>query len=157
MMTVRSPHRLLSAGDSSTSAVPAAGGLPLAVYVLATSADGTRAALMAAGAHARDLEARIVLLVPHVVPYAQALEHPADSVGFVADRFRTLAVELDVEVTIQVCLCRPEHAALAPLIPQDAVILVGGRTRRWWSTREQRLAGTLTRTGRRVLFVQTDC
>ena len=156
-MTFHSPHRLLSEGNSSTPAVPAAGRLPLAVHVLATSADGTRAALMAAGAHARDLEARIVLLVPNVVPYAQALDHPADSVGFVADRFRTLAVELDVEVTIRVCLCRPEHASLAPLLPRDAVILVGGRTRRWWSTREQRLADALRRTGRRVLFVRTDC
>ena len=155
-MTFHSPHRLLSEGDSSTPAVPAAAQLPLAVYVLATSADGTRTALTAASAHARDLEACIVLLVPHVVPYAQALEHPADSVGFVADRFRTLAWELGLEVTIRICLCRPEHAALAPLIPQDAVILVGGRTRRWWSTREQRLADALIRTGHRVLFVQTD-
>jgi hypothetical protein len=155
-MTFHSLQRLLSAGDSSTPGAPA-GRLPLAVYVLATTADGTRAALMAAGAHARDLEARIVLLVPHVVPYAQALEHPADSVGFVAERFCALALELGLEATIRVCLCRPQHAALAPLIPQDAVILVGGRTRRWWSTREQHLARALIHTGHRVLFVQTDC
>ena len=152
MMAFHAPHRLLSEGDAA-SAVPAAHPLPISVYVLATSAPGTRAALRAAGSFARGLDACIVLLVPHVVPYPQALEHPADSVDFVADRFRELAVEIGVDVSIRVCLCRPQSAALAPLIPKDAAILIGGRTRRWWPTREQRLARTLMKTGRRVLFV----
>lgn len=152
MMAFHAPHRLLSEGDASVSASPA-DSLPLSVYVLATSASGTRAALRAASSYARGLDACIVLLVPHVVPYAQALEHPADSVDFVADRFRELAVEIGVDVSIRVCLCRPQSAALAPLIPRDGAILIGGRTRRWWPTHEQRLARTLMKTGRRVLFV----
>jgi hypothetical protein len=153
-MAFASRHQLRS-DEGSPAAIPAAGESPLSIYVLATSLPGTSAALHAADSCAGGLEARIVLLVPHVVPYAQALEHPADSVGFVADRFRTLAWALGLEVTIRVCLCRPEHAALAPLIARDAVILVGGRIRRWWPTREQRLAGELIRAGHRVLFVQT--
>jgi len=114
---------------------------------------GTRAALAAADAHAQGLGARIVLLVPQVVPYAQTLEHPADSVTFAADRFRALVDELRSDVTIRVGLCRPQDATLEALIPRDAVVLVGGRTRRWWPTPEQRAAAALTRAGHGVLFV----
>lgn len=144
--------RPLLLGDSSVSAVQA-DRLPLSVYVLATSISGTRGALEAAASHARDLDACVVLLVPIVVPYALTLEHPADSPTFVADRFRSLAEALGIDVTIRICLCRPQHATLAPFIPRDAVILVGGRTRRWWPSREQRLAAALTRTGHQVVFI----
>lgn len=153
MMAFHVPHRLLSDGDSSLSPAPATDPFPMSVYVLATSMPGTRAALGAAGSYAHGLGAQIVLLVPHVVPYAQTLEHPADSVDFVADRFRALAVGIGVDVSIRVCLCRPQSATLSRLIPRDAAILIGGRTRRWWPTREQRVARTLMQTGRRVLFV----
>jgi len=155
-MPIRSIGQLPSQDDSSTSAAPAASRLQLPVYVLATSSDGTRTALAAARSHARDLNARIVMLVPHVVPYARSIEHPVVSPDFVADRFRSLARELSLEVSIHVCLCRPQDAALAPLVPEDAVILLGGRARRWWRTREQRLAHALRRAGHRVLFVQAD-
>jgi hypothetical protein len=123
------------------------------VYVLATSTRGTRSALRAAGSYAKGLDAHVVLLVPHVVPYAQTLEHPADSVKFAANRFRALAHETGIDVIVRICLCRPQCVALIPLIPRDAAVLIGGRARRWWPTREQRLARTLTKTGRRVLFV----
>jgi hypothetical protein len=126
---------------------------PLSVYVLATSTQGTRAALQAAGTYAQGLDARLVMLVPHVVPYAQALEHPADPVAFTASRFRALAEQLGIDVTIRVCFCRSHSAALAPLIPPHAAVLVGGRTRRWWPTREQRVANALTSAGRSVLFI----
>jgi hypothetical protein len=156
MMAFHAPHRILSDGDSSRWPTLAIDPLPMSVYVLATTMPGTRAALRAAGSCARGLDARIVLLVPHVVPYVQTLEHPADPVAFVADRFRALAREIAVDIMIRICLCRPQSGALIALIPTDAAILIGGRTRRWWSTREQRLTRTLARTGRRVMFVVED-
>jgi len=151
-MTIHPSRELLSAGYSP---IPAARErrAPLNLYILATSTRGTRAALQSAGACARGLDAQIVLLVPHVVPYAQTLEHPADSVKVVANRYRSLACELGVDVTVRVCLCRPHSAALTPLVPGDAAVLIGGRTRHWWPTREQRLARRLMESGRHVLFV----
>ena len=149
------PHRLTNRvldrrGDTTDAWQPA--GRLLSIYVVATTPTGTRAALAAAQAHARGLAARIVLLVPHVVPYAQALEHPADPTAFPADRYRGLAEELGIDVAIRICLCRGRDA-VASLIPHDAVVLLGGRRRRWWPTREERAAGTLTKAGYRVLFV----
>jgi hypothetical protein len=156
MLAFHAPHRILSEGDSSLSPTQGIDPLPMSVFILATTMQGTRAALRAAGSYAHGLGARIVLLVPHVVPYVQTLEHPADPVTFAADRFRALAREIGVDVMIRICLCRPHSAALIALIPRDAAILIGGRTRRWWPTHEQRLTSTLTRTGRRVMFVAED-
>ena len=130
----------------------------LSVYVLATTDAGTRAALASAGTCARGLRARVALLVPHVVPYAQALEHPADPSAFAGERYREAAAALGLDVTIRVCVCRSEEA-VAALLPRDAIVLIGGATRpRWlghlgWKTREQRLARRIECGGRRVLFV----
>jgi hypothetical protein len=152
-MTFTVPRHSVSDGDSSASATQPISRSHLSVYVLATSMEGTRAALQAAGTHARGLDARVVLLVPHVVPYAEALEHPAQPVAFTAGRFRARVEALGVDVAIHVCVCRPHSEALATLIPAEAAVLLGGRTRRWWPTPEQRLARALTGAGRWVLFV----
>jgi hypothetical protein len=108
---------------------------------------------MAGITFARDLDPRIVLLVPHVVPYAQEFDHAGHSAALVGERFRRLAETLGTEAFVRVCLCRPHSAALVQLLPCDALILVGGRRRLWWRTREERLAAELTRHGRRALFV----
>jgi hypothetical protein len=125
----------------------------LAVYVVATTFSGTRAALDAARNFAAGFDLRITLLVPHVVPYQQPLDHPADSVAFAVERYRRLAEPLAMDVMVRVCLCRSHSAALAPLIPRDTIVLVGGRCRPWWPTREQRVADALTRYGHHALFV----
>jgi len=125
----------------------------LNVQVVATSASGTRAALRAAQAMAAGLDARIVVVVPQVVHYREPLDHPTVSPDFVGDRFRAVAEELAMEVEIRVCVCRSKTAALVSALPRDAVVLVGGKTRRWWPTAEQRLTAALVSRGYRALLV----
>jgi hypothetical protein len=144
----------------STCGTPAAASLPvedraLVVQVLATSLAGTRAALGAAHSLCLDLnlDVQVVLFVPLVVPYPLPLEHPTISTTIMAERFRELAEDLLMNIVIRVCCCRPHSAALMPLLSRDAVILIGGRTRRWWPTSEQRVAASLAREGYRPLFV----
>jgi hypothetical protein len=126
---------------------------PSPVHLVATTLDGTRAALVAAGAIARGSGAPAVMLVPWVVPYAESLDHPTDSVAFGVKNFRKLAEELGIDVAVHVCLCRSSDDAIASLVPRDAVVVIGGRGRLWWPTREQRLAARLSRSGHRVVFV----
>jgi hypothetical protein len=126
---------------------------PSPVHLVATTPDGTRAALAAAGAIARGTAAPAVMLVPWVVPYGEALDHPTESVAFGVKIFSKLAEELGIDVTVQVCLCRSSGEALGSLLPRDAVVVIGGPSRQWWPTREQRLAARVSRAGRRVLFV----
>jgi hypothetical protein len=125
----------------------------LAIHVIATTDRGTRAALAAARTYATDLNARVVLLVPHVVPYAQPLEHPADSPQCAGERFRGTADALGLDATVRVCVCRSVSDVMT-LLPPEALVLVGGR-RRWWRTREDRLARTLTLRGCRALLVDS--
>ena len=125
----------------------------LSVHVIATTPPGTRAALKQAAACVADLDAYIVLLVPQVVPYVQPLDQPAHSPSLVGQRFLDMAGTIGVDVTIRVCLCR-SASSVASVLPDDALVLVGGR-RRWWRTREQRLAAELTDCGFRALFVDT--
>src|SRR5207245_948820 len=128
-------------------------GQALTIYVVATTERGTRAALEAAAHYGIGLTGRIVLLVPHVVPYACALEQPPVSTGFVGERFRRLVEGLAVDIEIRISLCRPHTASLAPFLPVQGIILIGGRRRSWWKTGAQRVASSLQRQGRVILFV----
>ena len=62
----------------------------LTIRVLATTFDGTRAALTAAIPLTRGCRARLVVLVPQVVPYPLPLDAPAEPTPFTAERYRTL-------------------------------------------------------------------
>jgi hypothetical protein len=123
----------------------------LPVFVIATTERGTRAALAAAAVYAADLTARVVIVVPHVVPYAQPLEHPADPPVLGGERFRDAVRVVDVDIEIQVCVCR-SAANVAAVLPENALVIVGGR-RRWWRSRDERLAHTLARCKLCALFV----
>ena len=70
--------------------------------------------------------------------------------------FRNLAVSLDVGLSIQLCICRPGDAILAPAIPTGVIVLLGGPRGGLRRSREQRLADRLARTGHPVLFVTTS-
>jgi hypothetical protein len=134
----------------------------LCVHVIATTDVGTRRALAAAAALAGDLRARLVLLVPHVVPYAQALDHPADPPAWAGERYRDAAAASALNVTIRVCVCRTEQAVI-PLLPRNAVVVMARPAHRWglqrlarfaWKTRDERLARAIECGGRRVLRVE---
>ena len=125
----------------------------LKVQVVATTVDGTRAALVAARTMAAGLGARIDVVVPHVVPYGEAIEHPTIAPTFVGRRIQALADQLSMDVDVRVCVCRTHTAALTQWLVRDAVVLVGGRRRRGWPTREQRLAVSLAEHGYNALFV----
>ena len=126
----------------------------LTIHVIATTIDGTRAALTEASRLARGLGVRVVLLVPHTVPYGESLEDPSRQPVHSADCFRALADECSGDVSMYVVVCRPDAADLAGLLPSDAMLLVGGEVRRFWPTREERVAQTLAAKGHRVLFVE---
>ena len=121
--------------------------------VIATTDTGTRLALTTARDLSQGLNLRVVLLVPHIVPHALPLEHPADPVTFTEARFRRLAEDTGTDILVRVCICRPETASLEAMLPRQATVLIGGTYRRWWRSQEQRLARRLTTLGHRVLFI----
>jgi hypothetical protein len=147
MIEQRRPAMAIDTGEPTTDAAS------LRAYVIATTDAGTRAALEATRQWAIGLNAEVVLLVPFVIPYAEPLDAANGAVTFVANRYRLLAETIGIDILVRVCVCRPHSAELMPLLPPGAIVLIGGATRRWWPTREERLATRLGRSGYRALLV----
>jgi len=128
----------------------------LTIRVLATTFDGTRAALTAAIPLTRGSGARLVVLVPQVVPYPLALDAPAEPASFTAERYRTLLRRMRAEAEIRVCLCRHADDVLLQLLPSHATVVVGGAAGTWRASREERLARRLTHLGHHVVFAPIE-
>ena len=122
------------------------------VYVVATSLEGTRAALAAGIPLARGSRARLVVLVPQIVPYPIPLDRPVDSPDFVVERYRDLVRDQGLDAEIRVCLCRHADDVLWQALPAKATVVVGGSAGRWRSSHEERLARRLTHLGYQVVF-----
>ena len=128
----------------------------LQVAVVFTSGAATAAALRKAGALAGRLNGRITLLVPQIVPYPLPLETPPVLLDFSEQRLRQLALESAVETTIRIYLCRDRIATLKAVLARRSLVVIGGRRRLWWRTREQSLARQLRHAGHEVIFTETE-
>ena len=123
--------------------------------VVFTSVKATLAALRTAGALASRLRCRITLVVPQVVPYPLPLTSPPVLIDLAERQFRVLASQSPVETIVRIYLCRDREDALTQMLKPRSLLVVGGR-RRWWPTRETRLARRLRRAGHEVVFVETE-
>jgi hypothetical protein len=122
----------------------------LDVAVVFTSAHATSTALIRAGALAQSLGARITLIVAQVVPFPLPIETPPVLLDFSEQRFRQIAASSPVETTVKIYLCRDPVETLKSVLARQSPIVIGGR-RRWWPTREHRLARQLRRAGFEVI------
>lgn len=129
-------------------------GQGLNIAVVFTSVEATLAALKEAGALASSLSARITLLVPQVVPYPLALETPPVLIEFNESRFRLIASQSPVQTTVQIYLCRDGLETLTNVLNPGSIVVIGGQ-KRWWPTREKKLARQLRRAGHEVVFKET--
>ncbi len=142
---------LVHDGQHPTPAQDAAG-RPLEVNVLCTGIPSTVKAMESAVQLARGLNARVRLLVAQVVPYAVPLETPPVLVEFQEALFRELAQGFGVETHVDIFLCRDADETFARhLDPHSTVVL--GTPRRWWRTREEKLARRLRHLGHEVVVV----
>ncbi len=131
------------------------GDFGLAITVVYTSHEGTLAALRAAGALAKDLDARLDLIVPEVVPFRLPLDQPRVSPEFLEQRQAFLIAESGLEserIRVQICVCRDTKETLGRLLSTESLVLIGGR-KGWWPTRERRLETFLSRLGHQVVFI----
>jgi hypothetical protein len=76
-------------------------------------------------------------------------------VEFNENRFRVMACECPVETSVQIYLCRDRFETLKSVLQRGSVVVVGGR-KRWWPTKDERLARQLRRAGYEVLFQETE-
>ena len=125
------------------------------LHIIATSEEGTRAALREARQLTRRLKvARTVLLVP-CAP-AQAIAATDERVDAV-ENYRQLARETGVDVTVRMCFVSTSLELSRWMLAPGSTTVVGGRRRWWWPTRAQRMAHALKRAGHDIVFVDASC
>jgi hypothetical protein len=123
------------------------------ITVVFTSVEATLAALRKAGTLASKLHARIILLVPQIVPYPLPLTSPPILLDFNERRFQLIAEESSVETTVRLYLCRDRRNMLKGALPPHSVVVLAG-PKHWWPTAESRLARGLRNDGHEVVFEQ---
>jgi hypothetical protein len=114
----------------------------------------TLTALLGAGRFAAGLNARLEVILPHIVPFPLPIEESFDP-SFLTGRFKALVEESEIEAAIQVCLCRDRGEALAFALPPGSIVVIGVRGR-YWPIREYRLGRELRARGHRVIFVDAQ-
>jgi hypothetical protein len=127
----------------------------LDISVVFTSVDATLAALKEAGNLASSLGGRITLIVPQIVPYPLPLTSPPVLVDFNERRLRVIASNCKVETRVCIYLCRDALETLLSTLRPQSLVVVGSR-KRWWPTREKRLAAKLRRAGNEVIVAERD-
>jgi hypothetical protein len=127
----------------------------LEVAIVFTSTDATMAAVRKAGVLACSLNARISLLLPQVVPYPSPLETPPVLLDFSEYCLREIGAQSPVPTAVHIYLCRDAAGTLQSVLRPHSLVVIGGR-KRWWPTREQKLARNLVRSGHEVIFIETE-
>ena len=126
-----------------------------AVQVVATTVPGTKAAVRAATALAKGLDSRVNVIAPRRLPSDGSLDQQSAAGRAFAQEIMELPEAASARVRVLPCVCRRLSDVVQLLTPR-ALVVIGGRSYRWWSSREQRLAHTLTAAGYRVVFVHAD-
>jgi hypothetical protein len=127
----------------------------LEVQVVFTNLPQTLAALAVVSRLGLSLEVRPRVLIFCDLPTTLPLEIRFVPAGFFEEKIRALTRESSVGFSVQQCICRNLGESLRGLLHPHSLVVIAGR-KRWWPTREQRLAGRLTKDGHHVLFVNAD-
>jgi len=154
------PGRVFSVNRSAPNTLETGHpGGPLDVVVMFTDVPGTLKALKTAAELAHNLNGRIRLLAPQVVPYPLPLDSPQVSRQFNERRFQTLAADGSVPVLIdtrvEMCLCRDRDAAVCQTLGSEALVVMAAR-RSWLPTAEKALARKLRKKGHHVILVDSE-
>ena len=125
----------------------------LRLYVVFTTLEGTKAALQVANGLARDLAAKVTLVVLQIVPYPLPLDRPPVHSKVAEKPLSELASGQGADISVSVYLCRDREETLRQKLPADSVVLIGTR-RRWLDFAERALAGRLRHDGHHVIVVE---
>jgi hypothetical protein len=138
----------------SATTFPCARDPHLNIYVLFTDLEATRAALDAGIQFARDLRARLVLLVAKIVPYPLPLESPPVCAAFTDRALTELSASQETDVTARVYLCRDRETAFRDALAPRSLVVIG-RGSRFWPDPARSLARLLERDGHQVILVRS--
>lgn len=130
---------------------------PLHVDVVATTEEGTVAALRIAAGRAAELGAQINLIAAETVLWPGSLRKPLSPTIRLERKICGLVCKARIKaaVSIQIYMCRDRYQRLQEILQPHALVVVGGRNR-WWSKWERELAEFLSGLGHQVLFAAVE-
>jgi hypothetical protein len=153
MSTITRSEKSISVGVTDAEPLRFSSGSELSVFVVFTSVNWTLKALERAREIARPLEANIAVIAIQVVPYPLPLDRPPVPMEFVVSRFGERAGEFSERTKVSAYLCRDPLEALKRILNPDCPAVMGIR-KRWWPTRDERLARKLRRAGYDIILVE---
>jgi hypothetical protein len=139
---------------------PESGSHRLEISVVFTCPEFTITALKRAADLAGNLDARITLIVPQVVPFPLPLSSPPVLLDFQEARLREIASNTPVETVVRIYLCRSRWELLQTVLEPHSLVVLGTRAQ-WkatphWFTRERRLARKLRHVGHEVVMAEME-
>jgi hypothetical protein len=133
----------LSAGDS---------GSELEVVVPYTDPETTAAALQRAGDLTAGLDAKVLLIAVHTLPYPVPFVCPALVHAHLVEQLMELASHCPLAVQPQVVLARDRMEGFRYALKAASTILLATR-RHLWKTQEEKLAHALAEVGHKVALL----
>ena len=116
-----------------------------------TTPELTRAALRHAGV-CSDLDVHVTLVDVQVVPFPCPLDQPPINKKFSERRLRDLLEETGLPGHASVLYTRDWLDGFKRLLEPGSLVVLATK-KRWWPTREEKLARTLTKAGHQVMLL----
>lgn len=129
--------------------------VPIEVVVLFTEWAVTEGVMKRAAAFTANLNASLVLIAVHTVPYPMPFGCPALVHAHLVDQLIDLASRCPLPVNPQVVMARSCEEGFRHALKPGSTILLGTR-RRLWKTSEERLAAALANVGHHVALVHVE-
>lgn len=120
-----------------------------------TDPQATRAVLEKARALTAGLNARVMLVAIHALPYPSAFTCPTATHAFLVDQLLELANACPMPVASQVVLARSREDGFRHALKTESTVIVGTR-KHLWRTSEERLAKMLVADGHKVILLHID-
>jgi len=130
-------------------------GAEIEIVVPYTERTLTAAVLQRATVLTAGLTAAIRLVAVHAIPYPQPFHCPAALHAHLVEQLVDLASRCPLAVEPQVVLARYRDDGFRHVLKPASIVLVGSR-KRFWPTREEKLARALARDGHMVVLVHLE-
>ena len=112
-------------------------------------------ALQVASRMAEGLSARVIVHLPLEVPYPLPLTAPPVPLVHTEQTLLGLVRPQSLDTSIQVYLCRDLFDTIRQALKSESLVVIAG-PKRWWQTREEKLAAILRRDGHDVVLTHAN-
>jgi len=113
------------------------------------------AALKRAAALTAGLKAAVRLVAVHAIPFPQTFHCPEAVQAHLVGRLTDLAKRCPIPVEPQVVLARYRDEGFRYVLKPASIVMIGAR-KRFWRTREEKLARALARDGHAVALIYLE-